>query len=352
MIFKKKYNFIFRLWKSNNVCITYFLIFIIFIFLIFIIFIFLIFINFICIQNSYSNTFKEGFEEITDAGDLKILKIIKESTELTDIDRVNLPTDRSNYDENERRKLSNLYLKIGYPSRDVNYVDPNNTRTLKELVETRTALFKDRDTYRAKYHSELSKYNKSSAYKNYTQLKNDCKTFNKQIDNIFPEIITSYGLNPVLSKYLDLQKLYDDIVEIKIYLNYIIKYDTSGIKFNISDSANSDFLNSITFLNNKLNVIYTDINTYIKYSIDDYNESIQKYITKINNMSSIITKLIKDLNILKFNDLLIIKDRMMIYGMIANVNQNFFNNHLEPTIRNGKYKSDYKNNNNNSSYGY
>lgn len=332
MIFKKNDNFIFRLWKSNNVYIIYFLIFI-----------FLFFIIFICIQNRYSNIIKEGFEEMKDPEDLRLLKILKESTELTDIDRVNLATDRSTFNEGERRKLGNLYLKIGLPSRDKKYIDPNNSRTLQQLESTKSDLFKDRDKYRNKYNVEFAKYNKSSAYKNYTQLKNDCASFNKQIDNIFTEIITAYGINPVLSKYSDLQKLYDDIVEIKIYLNYIIKYDTSGSKFNISDSANSDFLNSIILLSNKLNVVNTNINTYIKYPIEDYNKNVQNYITTINNMSSIITKLIKDLDILKFNDLLILKDKVMIYGITANANQNFYNNHLGPTIRNGKY---YKPNNN------
>jgi hypothetical protein len=134
--------------------------------------------------------------------------------------------------------------------------------------------------------------------------------------------------------------VYESIEEIKMYLNYIINYNTSGSKFNVSDSVNSEFITSIIELSDKLDNIDINIKTYIKYPIDHYNDTDTNYINKIKDISSTITKLIKDLTILKLKDIQELRDQTIVYGITANVNQNFDNNHLQPTIRNEHYKKE------------
>jgi hypothetical protein len=132
------------------------------------------------------------------------------------------------------------------------------------------------------------------------------------------------------------------LIEIKIYLNYLTNFNTSSSKFDVTDFANSDFLKMISELRVKLDTILTNINKYIQYPIDNYDSSFSNFINKINNISSGVTKILKDLDLLKLSDLTVYQQKVLIYSITANVNKNYFDNYLGPTIRNREYKDKFQ----------
>lgn len=323
--------------KKYNLLIKY-----IFIFLIIFV---LVLIILTWVKKTFFNTIQEGLEGLTD-DDRRILNEINSpALNLNEVDKVNLSKDPAyasgQFNNFEKNKLNILYTKIGLVSRKPEDTGADDSKTREFLDKVNKDLAADTGIYENKYRVALKAYTelktKSKKF-NFTPIKNDCKTLNKKIDEFFKEIPTEYiTANLNLDDYIDLKTLYNSLIEMKIYLNYLTNFDTSS-KFDVTDFANSDFLKMIAELRQKLDIILTNINKYIQHPVNDYESNLSNYVNKINNISSVVTKILKDLDLLNLSDLTVFQQRVLIYSITANVNKNYFDNYLGPTIRNGKYK--------------
>ena len=327
--------------KKYNLLIKY-------IFIFFIIF-FLVLIILTWVKKTFFNTIQEGLEGLTD-DDRRILNEINSPTlNLNEVDKVNLSKDPAyasgQFNDFEKNKLNMLYTKIGLVSRKPEDSGADDSKTRAFLDKVNKDLGADTGVYENKYRVALKAYTelktKSKKF-NFTPIKNDCKTLNTKIDEFFKELPREYIEKLNLDDYIDLKTLYNSLIEIKIYLNYLTNFNTSSSKFDVTDFANSDFLKMISELRVKLDTILTNINKYIQYPIDNYDSSFSNFINKINNISSGVTKILKDLDLLKLSDLTVYQQKVLIYSITANVNKNYFDNYLGPTIRNREYKDKFQ----------
>lgn len=326
--------------KKYNLLIKY-------IFIFFIIFV-LILITLTWVKQTFFNTIQEGLEGLTDDDRRIFNEINSPALNLNEIDKVNLSKDPAyasgQFNDYEKNKLNILYTKIGLVSRKPEDAGADDSKTINFLNKVNKDLGADTAVYENKYRDALKTYNELKIkYKkfNFTPIKNDSKTLNTKIDEFLKEIPTIYKEKLNLDDYIELKTLYNSLIEMQIYLNYLIDFDTSSSKFDITDIANSDFLKMISELRSKLDTIITNINKYIQYPIDTYDSSLSNYVNKINNISWIITKIIKNLDLQNVSDLAVYQQKVLIYSITANVNKNYFDNYLGPTIRNGHYRKEY-----------
>lgn len=340
MIFKTKfiYKNISKLLKNNHSCIKFILIFLITVILGFILFIF--------IKNTYSNKTKEGLTRAV----MNVINSEVENERIFNIINNKIPGNlqmqlakdhgQNGFDRTEQRLLTELYSSIGMVSRIPTYNNANDSRYKNELLVIETALHEDRDAYKRKYKDALVEYDKLSKRKvNIKQLKDSCNTLYKKIGNLLPDITLLYSSNNANNLYLykDVSNVLNSMQELNNNLNAVV--DFSNNTLNPEDPNSQDIINYVAKLRDNLKDTDDNIEKYIKYPIDFYNTSLTSYIKKFKDIKNMhifnIKRVLKNINL---DDVNKYNKQVIIYGITANVDQNFDNNYLQPTLRNGKYK--------------
>jgi hypothetical protein len=319
-----------KIWKNKQILVKYILICLIMVCIGVI----------VCI---YSNTIKEG---LTDPEEIRIINEINSVVPPEKQMILSGEFPKIGFNENEKTLLNRLYSKIGLVSRKPQFANADDSKTFQFLVNlVQYNLEKEINYYRQKYQNALILYNKNkNKYIDVTQLKDNCKILYTKNSEVIYDLQQKYSLNntdiqtDLSKKYPDLDKLYNSLQKLNNDLNLIINYDIPNNKLILDDAKIQDFIVCVIDLNANLDTTDTDINNYIIYTIEYYNNTLSDYIKKFKEISEIHIKIIKNLlKSVNFSEVYDLKSRVIINGTIANVNQNFNNNYLQPTINHARF---------------